>query len=270
MLARSLKMAFWITYDHLGKLILASLIWSLPVALPGFLAAAALLSKDPTIQVVIGIPTLVLCLGVILPVVSAGLAHMTKELIDTRDGSITDMFRGIRLYWRRALGVGLVYVIGTTCLTTSTWFYAAKLRDTMPWLGYGISAVALWCLIFAALTSLLVMPTLVQRKGKVLETLKLASLLVLDNPVLSAGVAIQVLGLTAVALVFTPVLFFLYGSLLLVFVSSVYELLARKYATMEAGVAAGPDSSGRAQPVDDEEDDYLNRGFRDFLFPWKG
>ena len=29
-------------------------------------------------------------------------------------------------------------------------------------------------------------------------------------------------------------------------------------------------SGVRTISVDEEDDDYLNRGFRDFLFPWKG
>ena len=43
--------------------------------------------------------------------------------------------------------------------------------------------------------------------------------------------------------------------------------LSRKYAAVEAH----GDAPGRARVAfGDEEDDYLNRGIRDFLFPWKG
>ena len=264
MLTRSLRMAFWVTYDHLGKLMLASLLWSLLVSVPAFVAASALATGDPGIRFIVGVPALILAFGVVLPVMSAGLAHMAKELIDTKDGSISDMFRGMRVYWRRAIGIGASYLIGLTCLTTSTWFYASKLRDSVPWLGYGISALSLWCLV-------LVMPTLVQKKVNVLGTLKLTCLLVLDNPLLTLGIAAQVVAITVTSLILMPVLFLLYGGVVIVLVSSAYELLARKYAALEPAAGGYVTASGRrAAAVEDEEDDYLNRGFRDFLFPWKG
>ncbi len=264
-------MAFWVTYDHLGKLILASLLWSVPVAVPAFVAASAFRIADPGVQLVIGVPALILSFGVVLPVMSVGLAHMAKELIDTKDGSILDMFRGVRVYWRRAIGVGVSYLIVLTCLTTSTWFYASKLRDSIPWLGYGISALSLWCLVFVLLTSLLVMPTLVQKKANLLGTLKLTCLLVLDNPFLTLGIAAQVVAITVTAMVLAPVLFLLYGAVVIVLVSSAYELLARKYASLEpAEDGHVTTDEGQAAVLEDEQDDYLNRGFRDFLFPWKG
>ena len=271
MLGRSLRMAFWITYDHIGKLILASLIWSLPLAVFAFLALGATALQHPLLGAAIAAPCAIVAAGILLPVLSAGLAHMVKQLIDTRDGSLGDMFRGIRLYWARASVVGVVYLAAGICLATSAWFYAEKLRDHTPWLGYGISAVALWCLAFLVLSAMLAMPTLVQKKGGVLETVKLSALLVLDNPLLMLGTVMQVAGMTAVAVVVPPVLFFLYGGTLLVVLSSVYEMLSRKYAAVEAASSKGiPPGQAPVAPVDDEHDEYLNRGFRDFLFPWKG
>ncbi|MDX9973114.1 MAG: hypothetical protein RBU21_09000, partial [FCB group bacterium] len=126
----------------------------------------------------------------------------------------------------------------------------------LPWLGFGLSALAAWALVFALLTALMVVPALVQKKERALATVKLAAALVLANPFFALGLAVQVLGFTLVAVVVTPLLPLLYGSVVVVLVSSAYEMLARKYA------APG------APP--DEDDDYLNRGFRDFLFPWKG
>jgi len=64
--------------------------------------------------------------------------------------------------------------------------------------------------------------------------------------------------LLVLAVVMLPVFFGLYGALCVVLSSCAYEMLHRKYA------------AGEAAPRKDEDDDYLNRGFRDFLFPWKG
>lgn len=267
MLARAMKMAFWVTYDHLGKFLLLGLIWSLALLVPGWVAFAGLSSDQPAVRAVIGLPAALIAFGIVLPIPSAGLAHLIKVLIDERDGSIGDFFRGIRRYALPAIAIGILFVFGMASLGTSTWFYAAKLRDTAPWLGYAISGIALWCLLFAALMALLVLPTLVQKKAGLGETLKLTALLVLDNPLFSLGLAVQVLALTALCLAIFPLFIFVYGPALAALTGSAYEMLARKYALKAAESGAVPEPPA---VLADEEDDYLNRGFRDFLFPWKG
>lgn len=267
MLGRTLKMAFWVTYDHVGKLILANIVWFLAVAVPGMVAWAAFVAGDASMRLLVALPFGVFALGVALPAASAGLAHMVKVLIDTRDGALGDMFRGIRAYGLRASGMGCLFLFALSSLTSSAWFYASRLRDSLPWLGYGLSALAVWALVAALLAGMYMMPALVQKKAGVLATMKLAGLLVLANPLFSVGLAIQLVALTAVALVLSPVLPLLYGAVATVLVSSAYEMLARKYAAAEAIVkGAAPDSVA----AKDEQDDYLNRGVRDFLFPWKG
>lgn len=278
MLGRALKMAFWVIYDHLGKLILANLLISLALMLVGAFAFAGLVYGDPLVRLTLGLPATVLCLGVVLPVGLAALAHMAKVLIDTRDGSLSDFFTGIRLYWRRAIAIGLIYLFVTTAFATSVWFYAAKLEDSVPWLGYAMSAVALWGLVFLVLTASLVMPSLVQKKVGVLETIKLASMLVLDNPVLTLGVTIQLIAITALMIPVPPLLFVFYFAVVAVLGTTTYEMLARKYAVVADLAGQSPDGKPRVTRAalaaelakQDEHDDFLNRGFRDFLFPWKG
>jgi uncharacterized membrane protein YesL len=269
-------MAFWITYDHLGKLILANLLVSLVVSILGGVAFAGLAYGDPVVRLTLGAPATILCFGVVLPISFAGLCHMAKQLIDERDGSFKDFFTGMGLYWRRALGIGMLYLIATTSLGTSAWFYAAKLRDSAPWLGYALSAVALWGLVFLALSAPLVMPTLVQKKGGLGETLKLTAMLVADNPLLAAGLAIQVFATTGLSIPVPPLFFLLSLGFVAVLGTTTYEMLARRYALASgSGEAPQPRAPSRASLMaelakQDEQDDYLNRGFRDFLFPWKG
>ncbi|MEA3365769.1 MAG: hypothetical protein U9Q79_09040 [Candidatus Hydrogenedentes bacterium] len=261
-------MAFWITYDHLGKFLLIGLIWSLALLLPGWIAFVGLSNDDPAIRTLIGAPATAFAFGIVLPIPSVGLAHMVKVLIDERDGSVSDFFRGIRQHALRAVAIGILFVFAVASLATSTWFYAAKLGETAPLLGYAISGLALWCLLFAALIAMFVLPALVQKKGGIWETLRLAALLVLDNPLFSLGLAFQVLVLTALCLAIFPLFIFIYGPGVAALTGSAYEMLARKYAAKAAETGTVPANQPLYPP--DEEDDYLNRGFRDFLFPWKG
>jgi uncharacterized membrane protein YesL len=258
-------MAFWVLFDHLGKLILANMLWAISIAIPGSFAATAMLYGDAAVRLWIGLPLTVLTFGVVVPVMSSGLAHMLKVLIDRKDGALSDMIEGIRTYGRRAACIGLAYMFAGACLGTSVWFYTAKLQTSAPFLGYVIGALALWCLVFLGLTALYVLPALVQKREPAIATLKLSALLVLDNPLLTIGLAVQVAVITAVSATVWPLAVVFYGVAVLALGSSAYELMARKYAALDANMGGG-----NVPPLDDKDDDYLNRGVRDVFFPWKG
>jgi uncharacterized membrane protein YesL len=287
MLSRTLKMAFWVTYDHLGKLILANFVWFIMSGIPGLLALSALATGDPALQILFGGPLLFLSLAIGHPIASAGLAHMIKELIETRDGSVRAMFSGMRIYGLRAAGLGVISSLILTCLATSVWFYAVRMKDSLPWVGYGLSGISLWCLALFVLMLPLLLPALVQKKAGIRESLKISFLLVLDNPFFLFGLAIQLVAITAISVI--PIIWVcISGSLLTVMASSAYEIMSRKYAIRQ--MLAEREASGTlpekrirpishrpgqpeedpADPWNDAQDDYLNRGFRDFLFPWKG
>ena len=278
MLGRALKMAFWVTYDHIGKLILANMIASAMVLPPLVMTIGALASGAPEVWLLVGFPAATVTMAIAIPAAMAGLAHFAKELIDTRDGSVTSMFTGIRLYGLRAIGLGFVGWVVLLCLGSSIWFYSVRAVAFSPWLGYLLSAVAAWTLIFVALTAMFVIPALVQKKQGVRATATLAALLVVDNPLYSIGLLLQVGALSAMVLL-PPVAILLYLATMAVMLTASYEQLARKYALKayaETGVkdelalrhVAIVSRDGHFV-IDDEQDDYLNRGLRDALFPWK-
>ena len=281
MMSRALKMAFWVTFDHVGKLMAVSVLWAIAVGFPGLFAVNAFNSGDRAIMLLAGVPALVVCTCLTIPVMGVGLAHMVKEFLDTRDGSIRTFFSGIRFYWKRAIGLGVSYTLVCACLAVSVVFYSVKLRDTVPWLGFGLAALALWALVLVALSALLALPTLVQKKAGVKETVKLSFLLVLDNPLMSVGLGVQVIAISALFAVITPLMLVLYGGVLAALTGSAYEMLSRKYAYIQA-TSQDPHERGGVRPLGigrmkpmtydemDAQDDYLNRGFRDLLFPWKG
>lgn len=269
MLSRALKMAFWVTYDHLGKLVLLNLLCALVFIIPAGMAWAALISGDAMLAVAIGLPLALLACGLVLPVSCVGFAHLMKVIIESRDAGLGDFFLGVRRYAWRAVGASGLFIGAVTCLCTSVWFYAAQLGAARPWLGYSLSALALWCLLFSCAAALLVMPALVQKRSGVFSVWKLCMLLTLDNPLFCMGLAVYALMLGAFCLL-PPVFMCFSMAPMMALSGSAYEILTRKYAAIEAARASGGTASGRLK-IDfrDEEDDFLNRGFRDFLFPWK-
>lgn len=262
MLRRALKMTFWVMYDHLGKLMAVSLICSMALAGPVWLALGLLLQAEPGPALMPGLA--VAGFAVILWfVLASGVAHLAKVLIETRDGSVGMFFHGLCLYAARAAGIGAIFVFAAACLALSAWFYAARLGASAPWFGYGVSGAAVWLLVLACAVAMFLAPALAQKRGGIGGTLRLGALLVVDNPVLAAGLMFWHL-LIAVATLAPPFCVFITPALVVVLESSAYEMLARRYASVT-------ESGGRKRPVDfgDAEDDYLNRGLRDFLFPWK-
>lgn len=259
MLGRSLKMAFWIFHDHLGLLLIANFIWAIGVAAPISLALPPLFAGDLALAFVVGAPAIYVGFFLLNPVLGVGIAQLVKTFIDTRDGALSDFFNGIRQYGLRAAFLGLCYAIATIALITSTWFYANKLQASVPFLGYAISALALWCLAMLGLMSLFALPALVQRKTGIFATIRLTGLLALANPLLTLGIAIQCLMMSIVTAILLPLFFFGFGAAIVCIQSAAYELLSRKYAAKENPGAI----------PDDANDDYLNRGLRDLFFPWK-
>ncbi len=262
MLVRALKMAFWVSFDHLGKMFIVSALWSAMVLGALAVSAALMLVGSSPIWFVAGLLAMMLSLGGVMPIATTGIAHFTKELLDRRDGSVWTFVEGVRFYWKRAAIMGMVYASAVVCLGTSIGFYAAFLHNSIPWLGYGLSALAFWALLFVFISSLYAAPALVQRKLGAWPTLKLCSALVVDNPLVSGGLAVQILAWSVIALLVPPLFVFLYGGVASALMCCIYEMLARRYAAKQSG---HPEDTKKA----DEEDDYLNRGFRDLLFPWK-
>lgn len=275
MLSRSLKMAFWVTYDHLGKLMLANVVCFVLVIVPIMVGLAGVMTGDPNVILTIAAPLLFAAITITLPVTAVGLAYMNKRLIEERDGSLSDLFRGMGLYWKPAVGVGFLGLLPAVCLPVSIWFYATHV--SIPWLGYAISAFALWSMLFLALVWMFVFPAVVQKNAGAADGIKTAALLVLDNPALSLGLGVH-LALWGLVSVMPLVTVLLSGSVAAVLVSSGYEMLSRKYEAIRLSHNL---EERPARPIhvvyrngklewDDASDEYLNRGLRDMLFPWKG
>lgn len=265
-------MAFWVTYDHLGKLVLASAIWSFVSLTPVLLGASIALSGGSLATVGAAGLLTVLGLGVLGPAMGAGLASLVKQLIDSRDGELKTMFAGARTFGGRAITLSAGYFGATVCLITSVWFYAHRLGPSWAWLGYALSAAAVWALAFAALTALYAGPALLHKGGRAGVTLRLAAALVLDNPGMTLGLAVNVVAAVVIAFILTPLVAFLLPAWLVALRMSAYEMMARRYAASD--LAQGLRESTEARRLryerEDAEDDYLNRGLRDALFPWKG
>lgn len=252
-------MWFWICYDHLGKLILVNVFCVLMLAVPAGVLAGGLNAGDPAVALLVGGAAYLAAAGVLGPVLLTGCLAMAREIIDERGAGVGAFFHGIRRHGVRAAAMGVAYALAVACLVASAWFYPARLGGDLPWLGYGLGALACWVLGFVALTVPMAFAALVFRRGGLRASLRLGGLLTAANPGMALAVALGT-ALAAVAALAPPVLLLFSLAPVAVGWAAAYEVLARRYAALEAGGTA---------PLRDAEDDFLNRGWRDLLFPWK-
>ena len=269
MLLRTLKMSFWVVYDHLGKLLIVNILSACCVLLPLLYALRVYADGNLQKTVLISLPITAITLVCTVPVVQVGLLWMLKEIIEKRDSSLKTYFVGIRLFGIRAACLGFVYVMSTICLLTSVWFYGVRLGDRSPFIGYSLSAIAGWVWLFLLLSAMMVLPSLVNKNASIGGSMKIAAVLLIDNPLFMTGLAAHALILLAFCI--APPVFLLFSfAPLAALQGSAYEMLSRKYAAIQEHAAkTGKIDKSIVIDFGDGNDEYLCRGFRDLLFPWK-
>jgi len=251
-------MAFWVAYDHLGRLIVANLAILPPLVLVA--TSAQMVTAPPTIVLhAVGILAFAAGLGC-AAAAAAGMAAMLRTAIETRDTTLAEFVNGVRAFGLRAALLTLGLLTVAAMLVVSVYFYAFRAPEALGIAGFGLAAGALWALLFLALAGQWAIPALVQKRGSIRDALRISILLVLDNPFYSLSVAL-VGGALAAAAVAPPFLIVFSLAPVMVVQMCAYERLARKYEDNLPPVGGPVFGDGR--------DDYLNRGIRDLVFPWK-
>ena len=264
MFTRVLKMSFWVSYDHLGKLLMANICCALLTALPFACGLTLLLGPSSPLARIAGI--LLAGFGLlVLPVALTALLYLIKQCIETGDAAFTDFYTGIRLWGGRAFYLGLIYALLAAVLAAAAWFYPARLSESVPLVGYVLGGFAGLALAVLALSALYAGPALVNRPTGPVGALQMAVVLVLDKPLFTLFLASAAGGVVLMAAI-PPVLAFMAYFTLAALQGSAYEILARYYdaRASEAGMAR-VESNIQGSPADD----YLNRSWGDLLHPWK-
>ena len=253
MLSRALKMWFWLTYDHLGL----ALVWNVVCMLPVLLLSASAFSGSGAWA----LGCFILAYALILPASLAAIGHAARVLLDEKEAPLRALLQGLRLFAIPGAVLGVIGVLLCGGSLFGAWYYAFRFAQPAGLVGYALSAFCLWWGVLCAAILNLALPALVQKRAGIREAIRLGMVLTLDNPGYTAVIFLQSLGLAAFAL--APPVFLCFSVVPIAFLqATAYEMLSRKYA---APLVDGK----RVLVFDDEADDYLNRGLRDLLFPWK-
>lgn len=253
MLYRALKMWFWVTYDHLGRLVLLNFLCALPVAL--------LLGLGVTVQGPIAILCVFCALAIAAPAAIAALGAVARALIEKQEAPMQVFLEGLRRFGPGGAIVGAAGGFVAVISLVGVYFYLVVCGQPAPWYAYPLAALCAWVGTSASLITVFALAALPQKRAGVRAAIGTAALLVASNPLYCAVIGLHLAGLAACALML-PVLLLFSLAPMATLLATAYEMLCRKYAA--------PIVDGRHQlTFNDDEDDYLNRGLRDFFFPWK-
>ncbi len=261
-MAKVLRDSFWISYDHLGKLVVANVLWFCSSFGPIIIAASVAQHLDAGARA----RTLILTAGVAfslltLPNASAGMLHFTSLLVLKHDAQIKDVFRGIRRYFVQATLFSLLALIVWVVLAANIVFYWTVVGPKNFWLAAVLGGITIWIFAFYNLMLVYVLPLLVQRHSGVLETFKLAALLTLDNVRMSFGLYLSLVTIVLLSCFTLVGIIFIPAGVGGVVLNTGYKQLVRRYEQKERERAG-------LEPLE-EEDEYAGRGLRDILKPWE-
>ena len=259
-MGKVLRDSFWISYDHLGKLVAASALWFCISFGAIILAASIAQGVEPTARALILAAGIALSL-VTVPSASAGILHFTSVLVLEKDAQIADIFRGIRRYVVRSILLCLMALIVWGVLVVNIVFYWEVVGPKNFWLAAVLGGIAIWVFAFYNMMLVYIPPLLVQKQASMLATFRLAALLTLDNVRMTFGLYLSLVAILLLSC-FTGVgIIVILSGVSGVILNVGYRELARRYERKEREQAG-------LEPLEGENE-YSDRGLRDILKPWE-
>ncbi len=199
MLRPTFKRFFWHTYDHLGTLIGANVLW------------------------------LVVCLGVVTaPAATAGLFYLARRIAAEEDAHISDFWVGFRRDFVPSLKLGAF----TLAVAALFWFNAdfyGRLRGGLAFGGTALATLLVWSGAFLVLMHAHLHPLLAGGERGLARLLKKSALLVLDNTGFTVGITLQAFVLAVICLVTGIGLLLVLASLLATLLATGHRELLKKY-----------------------------------------
>jgi uncharacterized membrane protein YesL len=205
------KRFLWNSYDHIGVLVIANLLW------------------------------LALCLPIITaPAATAGLFHMARKVADHESLALSDFFQGFRQHFFPALRAGALMLAVAVILWVNVDFYShLGGRAAIP--GMVLASAMVWIGVFALLIHAHLFPLIVSGERGTRAALRKAALLTLDNPGFTIGITVQALSVSVLCLITGAGLVLALGSFLAVLLTTGHRELLKKYF---------PDSDAAREPAE--------------------
>ena len=205
LLRPAFKRSIWNTYDHIGLLVLANLVW------------------------------LALCLPVVTaPAATAGLFHLAARISRGEKVVVRNIFEGFRTHFMPALKLGLFDLVALLVLWVNVDFYS-HLGGPVSIPGMVLAGAMIWLGVFVLLMHAHLYPLLVDGESSFRQLIRKSALLTLDNLLYTVGITLQALSLTVLCVITGAGLVLINGSVVAVLLVAGHQELRRKYHSWEEG-----------------------------------
>lgn len=254
------KKAFWNTYDHIGRLILLNLLWTVCFPLPTYLAWWLLpLGNYHRIAaaVLVGILT--------HSFATTGVFAATADIVDYRRFTLKGFFRWGRRLYPAALAITLLSVLVCYLNYVSITFYLA-LEGPAGVLGFFLVGVQVWIVLFVLSMRVYLMPLLVKKKWGALKTIKWSAILILLKPGFTLLVMLQVLAASVIIGITILGAIVILMSLVSVFLNTALREVLKELE--ERDEPEKKPTSWKEIFEAERERDEEPRSFKDILRPW--
>ena len=203
LLRPAFRRSIWSTYDHIGLLVIANLLW------------------------------LALCIPVVTaPAATAGLFHMARRISRREEVSLRQFFVGFRAHFFPALKLGIVDLAAILVLWINVDFYS-HLRGAATIPGIVLAAAMVWVAVFYWLMHVHLYALLVNGDTSLRQLLRKSALLTLDNLGFTIGIAFQGLALSALCGITGAGLVLINASAVAVLLVSGHDEVRRRYHSWE-------------------------------------
>jgi len=203
MLRPAFTRALWNTYDHIGLLVVANLIWA------------------------------ALCLPIVTaPAATAGLFHLARKISKGEEVSLRDLFSGFRQHFLPAFKLGIVELAALLLLWVNVDFYS-HLRGVAAIPGMVLAAAMVWVAAFFLLMHAHLYPLMVEGDTALKQLLRKSALLTLDNLAFTVGITVQAIALCVLCVITGAGLLLINGSLVACLLVTGHDELRRKYHSWE-------------------------------------
>jgi uncharacterized membrane protein YesL len=213
-LRRTFKRFFWNSYDHMGLLVLANLLW------------------------------LALCLPIVTaPASTAALLHLGRRIARQEEVTLHDFLAGFRLHFVPALKAGVFDATIGFLLWVNFDFYA-HLGGHAALVGALLAALMIWIAGFLVFMHAHVFPLIAEGERSLRAVLRKAALLTLDNPAFTFGITLQTLSVAVLCILTGVGLFLALGSLTAVLLATGQRELLKRYFPESPEAAESDETRG--------------------------
>lgn len=234
------------TYDHLGVILVISLIWTLfaGLGLVGGQVVGMFLFRSLTPQLIALLSLLLAGVGLVVvgSPVTAGVFLYTRNAAARQEPELFDLAWGFRHALGRSVGLGALQAVGGLLLVGNCYFYVLQQWPVLVVLG----AVFGYLLLFWLLACLYQWPLLLEQELSPVAAIKKSALLVLDNFPYTLGLGIVLVLLTVICWATVLGGAVLWAGMSAMFLTQATRELLRKYGVL------GPDPT--LDPIADEEE----------------